>query len=225
MNLRVGLVSLMWIVLAGCVGSPNSSHPRYAPAEPVVFLEEPEGDNQGAIFRSGRDVALFEDFRAKRVGDIVTVLLAEATEAEKSSDTSINKNNNNTIDDPILLGQTRTIGGDALNFDLSSNHAFSGEGESNQSNSLQGSITVTVAKVLPGGNLYVQGEKWIKINQGDEYIRLRGIIRPADISTSNTVMSTKVADARISYSGTGTVAQANSTGWLSKFFLSPLWPF
>jgi flagellar L-ring protein precursor FlgH len=90
---------------------------------------------------------------------------------------------------------------------------------------LKGSITVTVAKIMPGGNLYVQGEKWIKINQGDEYIRVRGIIRPTDITRSNTVLSTQLADARISYGGTGTLAQSNSAGWLSRFFLSPLWPF
>jgi flagellar L-ring protein precursor FlgH len=109
--------------------------------------------------------------------------------------------------------------------DLSSSHAFDGESASNQSNSLQGSITVTIAKVFPGGNLYIQGEKWIQINQGNEYIRLRGIIRPVDISTTNTIVSTKIADARISYGGTGATADVTKVGWLSRFFISPIWPF
>ena len=84
---------------------------------------------------------------------------------------------------------------------------------------------MTVAKVYPGGNLYVQGEKWIQINQGNEYIRLRGIIRPVDISSDNSILSTKIADARMSYSGTGATADVNKAGWLSRFFISPVWPF
>ena len=71
----------------------------------------------------------------------------------------------------------------------------------------------------------MQGEKWIQINQGNEYIRLRGIVRPVDITTNNTILSTQVADARISYSGTGPTDEVNHVGWLSRFFMSPLWPF
>lgn len=82
-----------------------------------------------------------------------------------------------------------------------------------------------VAKVLPNGNLVVQGEKWIKLNQGDEFIQLRGIIRPEDISPLNTVPSSLVADARISYGGTGIIEEANTPGWLTRFFTSPLNPF
>lgn len=222
---RAGLIlaALPLAALMGCAGSPDSVDPMYAPTEPMVWEDIPSRQNQGAIFQPEQDMRLFEDFRAKRIGDIVTVILAESTDADKSSDTSISKSGSNSVADPILAG--RTFGSNGLNAELSSEHDFSGAGDSSQSNSLNGSIAVTVAKVLPNGNLYVQGEKWIKINQGDEYIRLRGIIRPVDISTSNTVLSTKVADARISYGGTGTVAHANSAGWLSRFFLSPLWPF
>jgi hypothetical protein len=88
--------------------------------------------------------------------------------------------------------------------------AFAGEASSNQSNSLSGSIAVQVSRVLPNGNLVVQGEKWIELNQGDEYIRLRGIIRPEDVSPTNTIPSTLVADARISYGGTGALNEANT---------------
>jgi flagellar L-ring protein precursor FlgH len=90
---------------------------------------------------------------------------------------------------------------------------------------LQGAIAVQVAKVLPNGNLVVQGEKWIKLNQGDEFIQLRGIIRPEDISPLNTIPSSLVADARISYGGTGIIEEANTPGWLTRFFTSPLNPF
>lgn len=215
-------------LLGGCINSPDKIHPDFASADPVDYYPEPlPQEPTGAIFTStGRDLALFEDLRARRVGDIVTVLLAEATDGTKSSDTTLDKSSSTVIPNPILAGKQRSFGDDNnLNFEMASDTAFDGESASNQSNSLQGSITVTVAKVYPGGNLYVQGEKWIQINQGNEYIRLRGIIRPADISTNNTIFSTKVADARISYSGTGAPADVNKAGWLSRFFISPLWPF
>ena len=95
---------------------------------------------------------------------------------------------------------------------------FDGEGASSQSNRLQGDITVTVAQRLPNGNLLVRGQKWIAINQGKEYVRIQGIVRPIDIDPDNSISSLKVADARISYGGTGALADANRPGLLSRFF-------
>ena len=90
---------------------------------------------------------------------------------------------------------------------------------------MNGSITVTVAEVLPNGNMIVRGEKWLTLNQGEEYIQISGIVRPQDVRTDNTIFSTLVADARIAYSGKGMLANANSPGWLARFFNSPIWPF
>lgn len=224
---RITVIFLSLGMLSACMNSPNRNHRDYASPEPIDYYPEPElQEPTGSIYQNGNNMVLFEDLRARQVGDIITVLLAEATDAAKSSDTSLDKSTSTLITDPILAGQTRVLGSDSnLGFDLSSNHAFGGESASNQRNSLQGSITVTVAKVYPGGNLYIQGEKWIQINQGNEYIRLRGIIRPVDIATNNTIVSTKVADARISYGGTGATADVNRVGWLSRFFISPVWPF
>jgi len=108
---------------------------------------------------------------------------------------------------------------------LSSNKNFSGEGESAQSNNLTGSITAMVVEVLPNGNLRIEGEKTIAINQGDEHVRVTGIVRPVDVRTDNTVSSTLVADAVISYGGNGVIADASEMGWLSRFFNSKWWPF
>lgn len=215
------------LLLAGC-NSPNRIHPDYAAMEPMPEYPEPVArEPTGAILHTdARNLVLFEDLRARQVGDILTVVLAESTDAAKSSDTSVDKSNNTTIENPLLAGKLRDFdGSNTLDFGLSSDNSFDGESASNQSNSLNGSITVTVARVLPGGNLYIQGEKWIEINQGNEYIRLRGVVRPVDILSDNTILSTQVADARISYSGTGATADANRMGWLARFFVSPFWPF
>jgi flagellar L-ring protein precursor FlgH len=112
-----------------------------------------------------------------------------------------------------------------LNNEIAGDRSFSGQADSSQSNRLDGSITVTVAERLPNGNLVVRGEKMIQINQGEELIRVQGIVRPVDIGPQNTVPSTKIADARISYGGKGTLADANRPGWLSRFFNSPWFPF
>jgi flagellar L-ring protein precursor FlgH len=116
-----------------------------------------------------------------------------------------------------------------LGFDLSeslkSNHSFEGKGSSDQNNSLQGDISVTVVEVLPNGSLKVRGEKRVTLNRGDEFIRLSGIVRPVDIDASNVIPSTKVADATIMYTGEGELADANRMGWLSRLFMSVLFPF
>jgi flagellar L-ring protein precursor FlgH len=217
--LRLSGLVLSCTLLFACA-SPDRVDPKYEPIEQMPVVEIQPQDNMGSIYQQSVAVNLFEDVKARRIGDIVTILLAEQTNAAKSADTNMDKSSETSIADPSIFGKTYDYG-----VDLSSGQEFSGQGKSNQSNRLSGSITVTVASVLPGGNLFVQGEKWIKINQGDEYIRVRGIIRPTDITRNNTVLSTQVADARISYGGTGTLAQANSAGWLTRFFMSPIWPF
>lgn len=220
------LMVLSVVALTACGGIPEKSHSIYGPAEPIVLPEAPKPQVTGAIYGGPRTMVLFEDMRAHQVGDILTVILSESTNASKSADTSLDRSGNNSITNPVLAGKARVIGTDSnLGFDLTSASKFAGESASKQNNTMQGTIAVTVGKVLPNGNLYVQGEKWIKINQGNEYIRLRGILRPVDISTNNTVLSTQIADARISYSGTGSTADVNVAGWLSRFFMSPLWPF
>jgi len=115
--------------------------------------------------------------------------------------------------------------GNNLGFSLESEHDFSGEGDSEQNNELTGNITVTVIEVLPNGYLVVRGEKRIGINQGNEYVKVSGIVRPADIDATNTVLSTRLADPTIVYVGDGAVADSNVMGWLGRFFISALMPF
>jgi flagellar L-ring protein precursor FlgH len=108
---------------------------------------------------------------------------------------------------------------------MESANEFKGNGDSAQSNLLEGDITVTVIDVLPNGYLMVRGEKRIGINQGNEYIKVSGIVRPADIDSNNTVLSTRLADPTLVYVGDGPIASANVMGWLAKFFISALMPF
>jgi flagellar L-ring protein FlgH len=180
----------------------------------------------GAIYQPGREVALFENPIAHHVGDIVTIVLNESTAAQKSSSTNTNKATTIALPGMTLLGKALTLHGvPILSNNIADTSKFAGEGDSAQSNSLQGFVTVTVQKVLPNGNLYVKGEKWISINQGQEYVRMTGIIRPIDLAADNSINSSQVANAKIAYGGKGALADANAQGWLSRFFNSPWSPF
>lgn len=196
----------------------------YAPPVPVATA--PAASEPGAIYQSGTDIRLFEDLRAHRVGDILTVRLVEQTNASKSSSTSTSKSTAATYENPTLFGRGVTLDGiPILSSTLSGDQSFEGDGASSQSNSLEGDVTVTVVERYANGNLRIRGEKWVTINQGREFIRVSGIIRPHDIAPDNSVASTKVADARIAYSGKGALAAANRMGFVSRFLNSVLHPF
>lgn len=218
---RLAAVLLVFL-LGGCANyQVKPDDPAYAPVQPGAF--QPMPPQNGSIYRAGYDMRLFEDVKARRLGDILTIRLVEKTDAKTKADTDLNKEGSVLVAVPTLLGQPLNVDGDNL-FDLDTQRASTGEAESKQSNSLKGDITVTVVEVQSNGNLRVRGEKWIYLNQGEEYIRIIGLVRPEDIAADNSVLSTRVADARISYGGTGPVADTNAAGWLARFFLSPFWP-
>lgn len=212
-------------LLGGCVSqAPRPDNPYYAPVPPAAMM--PPKALNGAIYQAGYGLSLYEDAKARRIGDILTVVLTEKTQASKSADNQIDKTSDVSLPAPTVLGKDVKLFGKPLSASLSGGtRSFEGQSEATQKNSLTGNITVTVADVLPNGNLLVRGEKWMTLTSGEEYIRVSGLVRPQDIAPDNTLVSTKLADARISYSGTGAFHGANEPGWLSKFFFGPIWPF
>lgn len=215
------------LAISACTVTPDADpgDPAYAPvATPSMALPAAQ---PGSIYRGGYGLSLYEDNRPHRIGDIITVLLTERTISSKSSAADASKSSSIGFNAATVLGQVITgkDGDLTLETDVSQDRDFEGEASAAQSNNLQGSITVMVADVLPNGLLDVRGEKWVTLNRGEEFIRLRGLVRPQDISSDNTIPSTKVADARIAYSGTGELAQPSRQGWATRFFNSEFWPF
>lgn len=200
---------------------PMPDDPRFAPIT-ASDLRQGEGMT-GSIYQASRNFSFYDDQVALNVGDILTVVLQESTTSSKSADTSFSKDDEIDFNEATILGNAINFKGSSLLTDPSLERAFDGSASSDQSNSLRGSISVTVSEVLPNGILRIQGEKWLKLNQGDEYIRLTGLVRPQDIGTDNTIPSSKVADARIAYGGTGEFDEVNRQGWLSRFFNSEWW--
>ena len=186
----------------------------------------PSSPNHGAIYREGRDLRLFEHFVARNVGDILTVRLAETTDASKSARTTTKKSSKTDLPGPVIAGRPVTVGGTKiLAGALADESAFAGEGASQQSNRLFGDVTVIVERRLPNGDLFVSGEKSIVINQGRESIRVSGIVRPVDIEPDNSVVSTRLGAANIAYSGRGALADSTAPGVFSRLFNAPWLPF
>lgn len=225
---RLLLALLLPFLLGACASGPHGvvrgDDPAFQPVAPLAPV--PPERNNGAIFQVSQRGGLFDDDKARQVGDILTVRLIERTQARKSANTSTSKDSSIELPGPTLFGGDVTVNGrPILDNRIENSRSFGGQGDSAQSNQLDGSITVTVAEVLANGNLVIRGEKWIRINQGQEYIRLRGVVRPVDIRADNTVLSTQLADVQVAYGGSGTLADSNQPGWLTRFFGSPLWPF
>lgn len=209
-------VLLLLSLLAGCASPSEPVH--QADWEQVVAArssnEAEPGLTEGSLYSDRYMFTLYEDKRAYRVGDILTVELNERTQSSKSADASVDKNTGINVGVP-LVGNLNTS---ELAMELNSRSRFDGESTASQQNFLRGSITVRVTDVLPNGALAIRGEKWIKLNQGDEYIRLQGLVRPEDIDVTNRVSSQRIADARISYSGKGEMARASQAGWFTRLF-------
>lgn len=209
------------LVLQACATAPAMPPPAALPMPPP-----PAAATEGSIYAAGAGLVLFEDQKARRVGDTLTIVLVESTTAQKKASTNTSKDSNASISGPTLFGRPVTVNGvPVLEAELGSSKDFKGEGDSSQSNKLQGSVGAVVMQVLPNGNLFVSGRKQIQINQGSETVGIEGIVRPVDIRPDNTITSDRVANASISYSGQGAVADSNVMGWASRFFNSGWFPF
>lgn len=220
--MKAALPSLVLAALTGCASlEPPAVRPGPMDEPPPLVRSTMPRVSGGGVYSSDMGMSLTSDSRAFRVGDVVTVMLQETTQASKRAGTSYSKESSNNVAAPSLLGKVfpkASIG-------LGADNSFTGDATSTQQNALTGAITVVVQEVLPTGLLRVSGEKVLTLNQGEEFVRLRGYLRAADIDADNQVSSLRIANARIAYSAQGTLADTQSAGWLSRFFNGPYMPF
>jgi flagellar L-ring protein precursor FlgH len=196
----------------------SNAEAEYAPTYSQPMRARPAN---GAIFQVDDGYApLTSGARAARVGDMLTIVLAERTQASKSNAAKTDHSGSISLTPPTT-GPASFF--NPTDIGASGGNTFDGKGEATQSNQLNGEISVTVAEVYPNGTMLVRGEKLLTLNRGDENIRISGIVRDADITADNRVSSTRVANARITYAGKGEIARASRQGWLQRFFtmLSP----
>jgi flagellar L-ring protein FlgH len=222
---RTWAPALAGVALACALASPahagifGKKKPKAPPPEFVTIVAQPEPTPppaNGAIFQVSRGYAgLYEGARARAVGDPLTIVLVERMQASKSAGSQLDSKGGFGLTPPATGALSLFKESDAS---VSGKRNFNGIGTADQANALSGEISVTVAEVLPNGTMVVQGQKTMTLNRGDEFIQIRGIVRPADVDANNRVLSTRVADARIAYTGRGDVARASRQGWLSRFF-------
>ena len=206
----------------GCV----TTTPPTAVHQPMTARPEPRNyapTNNGAIYNVASARPLFEDRRARFVGDTITINIAEKTQASKNSENKAERSQAMDVSVPTMVGlPLKSVLGTTLS--ASDTSKFDGKGSNTSANDFTSTITVTVIEVMPNGNLLVSGEKQIGLKEGEEFIRFSGVVNPNTITAANTVQSGQVADARIEYKANGFIDSAQVMGWLARFFLSFL-PF
>ena len=216
------ILCLLPLGLAACV----TTTPPTAVHQPMTIRPEahsPAAGGNGSIYSMSNARPLFEDRRARFVGDIITINIAEKVQASKKSGTTAERSHAVDAAVPTLVG-TPFKGVSNLDVAASDSNKFSGKGENSSTADFTSTITTTVIEVLPNGNLLVSGEKQIAVNQGNEFIRFSGVVNPVNVTGSNTVQSTQVADARIEYRANGYIDETERMGWLQRFFMTAL-PF
>jgi flagellar L-ring protein precursor FlgH len=231
---RVSALGLLALGLGGCATAPEplAHSPQFAPVIPVA-IDKPRMAT-GAIYNGRHSDNFFGRSRNYRVGDLITVMLDESTRAIRKQTGSVKREASNDVIPSGLVNKALRIPSkifgskgdgalEGLNLN-SANIASSGEGSADQNASLTGAVSVTVVEVLANGNLMVRGEKQLALTEGAEVIQVSGIIRPDDVSPNNMVQSRRLANAQISYRGTGDMAAVAKTGWGTKALLQ-IWPF
>ncbi|TXI79490.1 MAG: flagellar basal body L-ring protein FlgH [Dechloromonas sp.] len=216
---RLALLAL--VVTSACTTTPPTNVHQPMTARPSPRFDAPSGN--GAIFQAGYSRPLFEDRRARFVGDTITINITESTTASAKSNSKLDKSNTSKAGISAMAG----LPGQSflgMNLNATSSNAFSGKGEAANNNVFTGSITATVIDVMPNGNLLVSGEKQLAIGHEQEFVRISGVVNPSFVDFSNSIDSSKVADARIEYKSAGQISEGQLMGWLARFFLNVL-PF
>jgi len=212
----IGLAGLL-LGLAGCGTTPSSIVEHPTTARPQAQPTQTAAN--GAIYQAAAYRPLFEDRRARHVGDVLTIVINEKTQAGKQASSNAAKNSEVDSSISAVAGlPLKMFQGVGVNAEAST--SYDDKSALNSSNTFSGSVSVTVIEVLPNGNLIVAGEKQIALDKGTEYIRLSGVVQPDTIQAGNTVSSAKVADARIEYRTSAKFDQAEVMSWLARFFLS-----
>ena len=238
------LVILIQFTLMACATGPKTSatptygSPVIQQAEPAISLHAEESTGAASLYRDASSRNFFQDLRAYRVGDLVTVSIVETSSASKNAstqtgrDSSIDAGIDNVLGWENKLKYLTSFGnanvGNALDksslFKGSITNSYDGSGTTSRSESMTAYITVMVMEVMPNGNLFIQGTREVKVNNETQHIILSGIIRPSDISPDNTILSTYIGDAKIEYTGSGALSDKQGPGWLTRA-VDFIWPF
>ncbi|MDR2459706.1 MAG: flagellar basal body L-ring protein FlgH [Deltaproteobacteria bacterium] len=232
----VAIMCLLAMLLAGCgpkLNVPSSLNNQEAALlnPPVSTYPNPAIKTEGSLFTEDTRPDFFSDMKAQRVGDIITINIVETSRATKQANTSLNRNSQVNASITALFGyEAEGAMPTPGNFNLmkgvqaQTQNQFTGSGQTSRNENITAKVSARIIQVLPNTNLVVRGSQEILVNNERQYITIQGVIRPADIATDNTVLSTYLADARIEYTGQGDLTDKQRQGWLTRI-LDKVWPF
>jgi flagellar L-ring protein precursor FlgH len=234
---RCFILCMALILMTGCAGLQKNDSKMSQTAmvrQPKFEMYEPPKPDEGSLWTEISESNLFNDIKARKIGDVITVRIVEDPEATLNANTKTSRSSSIDAAKLKFLGYMKALadknsrlaqdpGTDDL-ISASLGTKFDGKGSSDRDGHVKAYISAVVEKVLYNGNLYIRGKREIRVNNETQYITLSGIVRPEDISSANEVSSTYVADANITYSGTGPLADKQKPGWLGRI-LDHVWPF
>jgi len=207
----------------GC--SPALPPPPPWTPNPGAFALKEEPQKEGSLWKpSARLGDLYSDLRARRVGDVLTVRIVENAEALKSASTKTSRDSSLSASVTSFFGAPLSVGGFKPEASGSLKNEFEGSGTTQRKDTLVATLSAKVVEVLPQGLLRIEGYREVLINNERQYIILRGVVRPEDIQSDNTVLSSVIADAQIAYAGQGVVSDKQKPGWVGRL-LDHVWPF
>ena len=232
----IPVLALTYLFCVACGGSPHRRPALHPPVTPQQeYRQEAAANNPGSLFAASEADTLFEDSRARRVGDIVVVKLVENTKAQNKAETSSNKKSSNDYQVAAMfnrghagfipfmpIGPQPSVGLPVLDTDSSS--GITASGKTKRENYVTTALATRVLRVLPGGLMEIEGAREIRVNEETEYMVVRGMIRSKDVSADNSVLSTQIADASIEYYGKGVLADKQKPGWFTRL-MDNVWPF
>lgn len=234
-------IAFALLLLSGCAGSPFpgkdareplTSPPAAQPAQIVVPQEPRDPAAAAGLWQETSYRSAFQDLRAHKVGDLITVNIVETSQANKKASTSTGRESSINAGISNLMGWEGKISkigvpaefNNEVMLKASMENDFDGSGETSRNESMTASITARVIEVTPNGNLFIKGSRKVKVNNEAQYITLTGLVRPADVSPDNTVLSSYIAEAAIEYTGSGPVSDKQRPGWLMRA-VDFVWPF
>jgi len=227
---------LVAALLTGCADriisqpSPAADHEAALRTPPAQIYPPPAPKTEGAIFSDDARVNLYADLRARNIGDIITINVVESSAASKEARTQLGRENEVNAGISALLGYQTEIPSNSASVQPSAmigakyESDFKGSGKTSRKETMTAQISARIIQVLPNDNLVIRGSREIKVNNESQFIIIQGVIRPADISPDNTVLSSYIADAKIDYTGRGDVSNKQRPGWLARL-LDYIWPF
>ena len=228
---RFGLIALALMHFSGCAGLSGMASkdlppeakatPNYSASLPATPQAPPQRPSPGSLWGAQLG-SLMLDNKARNVGDTITITVSESSTAENKANTTTSRSHtvsaNASLSDPTFAGKSVLGGATTLGYTGTFDKGLTGKGSTDRTNTITAAMTATVVEVLPNGNLVIRGSRWTKVNEEYQQIILEGVVRPADVTRSNTVLSQQIADARIFIAGKGPVSQVQKPGWLGQLF-------